>query len=236
MSKRSISALAEALTAPPSGRSKKRQAYMSSKKATKYPINGTVGKPRPFPIRMVTTLKYAETISISSAVVSVFNTNIMCNSIYDPNVTGSGHQPYGHDTYSGLYNQYTVLKSFIKVTPASTANSMYVYGLGIEDSTTGSTNFDTWAEKPTYKIQAGHQAGMGGCKSLTCSWDRNKRFPHGDTYRDLSAPFGANPSEIETFNIIMQAGNTSTAIGTNTFFVEVWYTVECYEPRDLGSS
>ena len=218
------------------GSGKKRQAYMAYPKAKRYPTNGTVGKPKPFPIRMVATLKYATTVSVNSALLPTGNTQIACNSIFDPDLTNIGHQPYGHDTYSGIYNQYTVLKSFIKITPCQLANNSQLYGMGIEDGVTTTPTFDTWAEKPTYKAIAQSRDSMFGQKPITMTWDRNKRFPHNDTYRDLSAAFGANPAEIEVFNIVLQASTSASTIGNNAFFVEVWYTVEMYELQDLGSS
>jgi len=32
------------------------------------------------------------------------------NSIYKPNRTYAGHQPYGHDTFAQLYNRYRIYK------------------------------------------------------------------------------------------------------------------------------
>jgi len=214
----------------------KKRSITTRKAKIQYPPSGTVGKPRPFPVRMVATLKYVDTININSSVAAAGNSCIACNSIYDPDLTGGGHQPYGHDTYSAIYNQYTVLKSFIKITPSSVANNHQTYGLGIEDQVIASTAFNTWLEKPTYKGLAQARDSMLGLKPLTMSWDRLKRFPHNDTYRDLSAPFGSNPAEIEVFNICLQAASSSTTIGNNSFLVEVWYTCEFYELQPLGTS
>jgi len=38
-----------------------------------------------------------------------------CNSIYDPDITTTGHQPMGHDQWSKIYRRYTVLSSKITV-------------------------------------------------------------------------------------------------------------------------
>lgn len=216
--------------------STKRQAFRQYKKAKKFPASGTVGKPRPFPVRMVATLKYVDTININSALAAAGNSCIACNSIFDPDLTGTGHQPYGHDNYSAIYNQYTVLSSFIKITPSTVANNHQTYGLGIEDGVIASTAFNTWLEKPTYIGVAQARDSMLGLKPLTMRWDRKKRFPLNDTYRDLSAPFGSNPSEIEVFNIVLQSSSSSTAIGNNSFLVEIWYTCEFYELQPLGTS
>ena len=206
------------------------------KRAKRYPAQGTVGKPTPFPTRMVAQLKYVTTISVVGTAVPAQNYNIACNSIYDPDINSIGHQPYGHDTYSNIYNQYTVLRSTLKLTPMSTgAVAQVTYGVGIEDGTTSGANFDVWLEKPTYKAIAGDYRA-GDFTPLIITWDRNKRFPQMDTYKELSAAFGANPAEMEVFNIVAQTASSLTSLGTFTFLVEVWYTCEMYELNDLGSS
>lgn len=37
------------------------------------------------------------------------------NDIFDPNYSGTGHQPFGHDTYMALYGRYLVKKAVISV-------------------------------------------------------------------------------------------------------------------------
>jgi len=52
-------------------------------------------------------LRYTETININattSAAVNVFRVN----NIFDPNLTGTGHQPMYHDNYSAIYTSYRV--------------------------------------------------------------------------------------------------------------------------------
>ena len=211
---------------------KKRKAMSKKRLAA-----GTVGKPAPFPTRMVAKLRYCETITLSSSLLSIQNANFACNSIYDPNLSGSGHQPYGHDTYSNIYNQYTVLASTLKMTVvrANDSSRALTYGVGIEDSVSTSLANTVWAERPTYKVACGNQ-GNASSKPLYITWNRKKRFPSPDVYRTLSAPFGTNPSEIEIFNLFVEdPSGTNISTGVNVL-VEIDYTVEMYEPIDLGTS
>jgi hypothetical protein len=41
------------------------------------------------------------------------------NSIYDPDLTGAGHQPLGRDTWAGIYDYYKVLETRVEVTMTS---------------------------------------------------------------------------------------------------------------------
>lgn len=208
-----------------------------TKKTKKQWTKGTVGKPMPFPTRMVAKLRYCETISMLSSLTPLTNINIACNSIYDPNLTGTGHQPYGHDTYATIYNQYTVLKSKITFRVGSYSSNPYItWGGGIEDTVGTTATVDTWGERPTYKKRIMTQMGSTAAQPLTLYWDRNQRFPGKDVYRELSAPFGANPSEIEIFNIVAQTNSAGGTLGQVYCFVDVEYTCEFYEIKDLGDS
>ena len=65
----------------------------------------------PFSQRYICKMKYAEQLTQtgpSLGGLTQFTMNL--NSIFDPNRTGLGHQPYGHDTLQTLYNRYRVIK------------------------------------------------------------------------------------------------------------------------------
>jgi len=60
------------------------------------------------------TLTYCETIGIANGTGAPSIYAYRLNSIYDPNYTGTGHQPLGHDEWAQLYTKYEVLSSKIK--------------------------------------------------------------------------------------------------------------------------
>lgn len=183
---------------------------------------------------MVATLRYTSTVAASFFFINIANYVFACNSIFDPDFSSTGHQPYGHDTYATIYNQYTVLASKIKITPNRlTGDRSITYGMGIEDTIPSSAVIN-WSERPTYKVISSGNTNSG-LKPITLSWSRAKRFPHEDVYRALSAPFSANPVEIEVFNVVAE-DPTGGSLGTVYFFVEIDYIVEMYELADLGSS
>lgn len=59
----------------------------------------------PIPQRYITKMKYAEDVQLSST--GSYQMNL--NSVFDPNRSGIGHQPYGHDQLAALYNRYRVI-------------------------------------------------------------------------------------------------------------------------------
>ena len=73
-----------------------------------------------FPQSKVVRLRYVEAIGINPVITGNGFYVFRANSIFDPNYTGVGHQPMGHDEWSQSYNHYAVLGSKIKVTFCST--------------------------------------------------------------------------------------------------------------------
>lgn len=64
----------------------------------------------PFPPHYDCSMRYCETFTKSVGTAGVFGTvqKMNLNSLYDPNNTGGGHQPYGYDQIQALYKKYIV--------------------------------------------------------------------------------------------------------------------------------
>lgn len=70
------------------------------------PLCAAFRQPAPFPARMpFRHMTYAEDFSLTSGIAGVVGTirTYYLNSIYSP-VSSGGHQPYGFDQLSGIYN------------------------------------------------------------------------------------------------------------------------------------
>lgn len=64
---------------------------------------------QPIPKILTTNLTYNSDIYTGTATFGSNSTyQYSLNSIYDPDITSSGHQPYGHDTFASLYTAYRV--------------------------------------------------------------------------------------------------------------------------------
>lgn len=64
----------------------------------------------PFPPRYMCRLRYAQTKTYTTGAAGVSGTEnaFSLNSLYDPDITGVGHQPYGFDQVAALYSKYIV--------------------------------------------------------------------------------------------------------------------------------
>jgi len=64
----------------------------------------------PFPVRWNKTLLYGQLNTLTAGASGLFGTEqvFRLNSLFDPDLTGTGHQPYGFDTLASLYYRYKV--------------------------------------------------------------------------------------------------------------------------------
>jgi len=60
-------------------------------------------------------MKYAEDVIVNVNGTLGSDYLFRCNSIFDPNQSGAGHQPMGHDEYARFYKRYVVVGSKITV-------------------------------------------------------------------------------------------------------------------------
>lgn len=109
-----------------------------------------------FPERLSNTLKYAETVDLTLSGAGGANYAFRCNGIYDPNSTGTGHQPLYYDDLTSIYDHWTVVSSTIKVTQAineaSTNTTPFTYMFNLyqdDDATTLNGQQEYWDAKST---------------------------------------------------------------------------------------
>jgi hypothetical protein len=86
------------------------------------------------PRSMRRTLRYAETFSLSTGAAGIIGSvqTMALNSAYDPNYSGTGHQPYGFDQIVQFYQQYfvhSVRYQIITATIGGTAEICVAYQL-----------------------------------------------------------------------------------------------------------
>lgn len=103
-------------------------AFTSTKAISRYlKPKGTVwvnSNSGAYPESCIVTLPYVETVQVTTTSgVGGFYV-FSGNSLFDPNITGTGHQPFAFDTWSELFGRYCVYGSAIEVqvTPQATAS------------------------------------------------------------------------------------------------------------------
>jgi hypothetical protein len=98
------------------------------------------------PTKSVKTLRYVDNFTLNPGIDIPTTYTVSCNNLYDPNVTGTGHQPMGFDQLMPLYDHYVGIATKLTVTYTSidaTYIGNAIVGVSIKDSPTVSFESNT---------------------------------------------------------------------------------------------
>ena len=178
-----------------------------------------------FPNSIITKLRYCDYFAITSSSGSRAIQVMSANGIFDPDVTGGGHQPLWRDNYAAIWNNYVVIGSKITVHFAPRASGVnFVVGIDGEDSSAISTVVDTCMEQSN-SIWTVVGVPGGPTKTLTLTFEPMESF--GVDAKDdgaSSTVVGANPNQGWFYGIFAATMDGST--GIMDIAVEVDYTVK----------
>ncbi len=185
----------------------------------------------PFPRTMRAVLRYSQNVNLDATSGIPVHHLFRAGSIFDPDYTGVGHQPYGHDTYQQIFNHYRVIKSICRITNGSSgANN--IMGISLTDDVTVSTDPDTVREvKPSKFINLG---GSTEPHSLSMVYVSGQAFPYQG--QATTALFGNNPAEEMYFDVWTQGNLPNNNPAALAITVCIEYYCEFSELKDLGPS
>lgn len=158
-----------------------------------------------FPDRLKTKLQYQDVVQLAASAGSPAVWQFRMNSLFDPDYSGTGHQPQWYDQLSAVYSNYKVLGS--KITCVFIPNNIndtelndkgpYICGI---TTVAGTTSFSA-ASYPALLEDGNSVHGIivdkqGGSNKVTLS---NTFSPMRDlgldpNSTDLRVPTGSNPS------------------------------------------
>lgn len=173
----------------------------------------------------------------------------VANGVFDPDFTGTGHQPMGFDTLMLYYEQYTVVRSKISVTAINNGANAIRFAVSLTPDTTAPVIGNlvengeikmTVLDAPAYNTGAGNGGGKyGRTDTINLSCDCAKYFGRlGNDRQILNDPTcagtaAANPTEGVYFAISVWGGFFTDNIAMN-FDVVIEYDVVFWEPRKLA--
>lgn len=194
------------------------------------------------PDRYFCKLKYSEQFGMIYTPATAATYQFRANSIYDPNYTGTGHQPLGHDQLITLYNRYRVYgcKYRIFFTNISTTEQAEV-AVQLRPNLTVNSVYDTIREsaytvwKSILGVEGSGQAtrmckGYASIPKLRgCTKTRMKS---DDSFQAI---VGNNPSITPSINLHMQNQDVGTGV-TVRARVDLVYLCEFFDRKDLDQS
>lgn len=197
------------------------------------------GRLGPIAPRTIVRLKYNAVLPTSdSAWGTGIDYTFNLNSIYDPDLSGTGHQPLGRDQWSVFYNRYRVFKVSYVIT--GTAMSGYQNTLAVlpNNSATLFTSPQIFAEQPrTIMKQINGNAGQvllkGSVYLPSIAGVSKKTYAGSDRYQSLMS---SSPSEA----MVLHVGHWSSLYGTQDVHgmlnINLVYHVELFDPIPVASS
>lgn len=196
-----------------------------------------------FPASQKVTMRYADDFALDpSALFPIQTYTYRANSIFDPDATGGGHQPIGHDEWAAFYNKYVVIGS--KITLSCVANSTTVPNIvGImmsSQSSISATTMTAIVEQglTNYQLLQGAVNGLPILKSVTKSysartWHNNKDPKDADAQEAL---FTADPADQVYFHVVVGSYDGSSDTASVTGFLTIDYIVILKDPKELIQS
>jgi len=184
--------------------------------------------------RLRTTLVYAETIINNTLTVRDYKYNL--NGLFDPNNSGTGHQPKGYDQLSALYQRYRVYQTrwTCNLSPYQTfypTQLVCVPTNSVTGFTAAADAYEaTWAKSLWITTLPDT---MGGVVNLSML---NGKTPVAYASDDSTqALVSANPTEQLILHIMTQTLDGSTPLGV-FFTIKLEFDVEFSDPVQLAQS
>lgn len=188
---------------------------------------------QPIPQRYIAKMKYSESITTDATGNFQFN----LNSIFDPNRSGVGHQPYGHDTFLTLYNRYRVIACGWRINALlSTAANPVQIGCMPANEVITFTSISELREQPRAKYITQNPGAatvtLTGKQYIPSLVGRTKeQYMADDRYQ---AQMGASPSELAILNLVSNTSNETVVAQQLNVLLE--FTVEFFDIKHLAQS
>lgn len=163
------------------------------------------------------------------------------NSIYDPDRSGVGHQPLGHDQWAAFYDKYRVYRLSYDITLTNmNADSPIQCGLGLAPAAFGSfTDQGVFEQSHIKRFTLSTVNAGGNTRRLRGSVSLPQIIGQTSTqYKtDIqnAATFNNNPSTLCCLNILARAVNQGVA-PVIFMAVTLTYHVECFQPPPIPLS
>lgn len=201
-----------------------------------------------FPKQKLVKLRYIEQISLDPGLNTFTVSEWRANSVFDPNLSGVGHQPMGFDQWSNIYERYVVCGSKINVqyAPITGTNlnpgfyGVSLYGTANQLTATYAGNVDSVMESKLTGYTS-TMAGNGNSaflpRSLTRKFSAKKFFgkanPTDDT--EIGATVVTNPVNLAYFGVWYGSSGGNDP-GIANFKIMIDYIVLFHEPYLLTGS
>lgn len=191
------------------------------------------------PLQKSSILPYYDQNTFSTGAVLAGGYVFTANGLYDPNITGTGHQPMGFDQMMLFYEHYTVTNAKITVNFYNVdADDSVIVGVLIAPDATIETNFSKLNENGMLQK---HWLTPSGGNNPKCSFTLNANISKLNGKKDVKSEddfrgdAAANPAEQSYFHLFAYNQATVNVVAV-IFEVLITYTATFTEPRKMVQS
>lgn len=192
----------------------------------------------PLPRTYKAKLRYTESITLNPGAGTVQTYTFNMASLYDPNYTGTGHQPLGFDQLISMYDHFCVIGSKLTATfsPSSGMAVPTTVCLNLDADVSTLGDIDNAIEQNSSKYCLLNPQSPP--QTLTMSYSPK-------TFMGISKPLSAdklqgtasaNPTDCSFVNIYCQATDGSSDPGAIDVAVTIDYVAIFHEPLTLAPS
>ena len=190
------------------------------------------------PVSKYYTLTYHEIVKFNTGALNLLGNYVFtANGLYDPNITGVGHQPMGFDQAMIFYEHYTVTQAYMSVRFFNKTSGPIIFGVYISPDAIPLTDPDRVNENGLIVSKQAETVSAGGEVTINIKVDiakyNGKSIINEDDYR---GDIANNPVE-QVYAIIFAYSMDSTNGNTEmTAEVDIKYRAKFTEPRKIPSS
>lgn len=199
----------------------------------------------PMPNIMAVKLRYCDTVLIDPATPGIAGVHVFrANSLYDPDYTGTGHQPRGFDQLMTMYDHFVVVGARIHVTFDHQYNTSYnpqIVGIALKDSPSAYANVNDYQEGRnvvTVMMPASPLADSGHSRTLTKTFSTRKFLGRSKPLSDpeLKGSTSADPTEQAFFHLFTAVPGSLGDEGPINCTVRIEYLAILIEPKNPTQS
>jgi len=219
------------------GTSKKKRGPSKAARASAKILTTSIG----MPLKKTVVMTYYETLSLKSTGVAHAAYAFNLASINDPNFTGVGHQPYGHDDWALYYRQYRVSSATMKVhfSPTAGQDLPVRVGVWLDSNNSLQTLLTTKMEQSKGRMTRRLGFDQTSSTSITVKYDPRLYFGIKDIDDDHQSKgvYYADPILPAYCMVWVQSADGAFAESEYTkCLVSINFTVELSDPIQLLGS
>ena len=180
------------------------------------------------------TLRYGERVSFSGIAGSSASYVFSANGLYDPNITGTGHQPRGFDQLMSLYDHYLVKTATIEVWAQNNIANPCLLSILVKDTNAAiPTDIDVLEDTyATHRMMTPNDDSQYGYARFTVDIGK---FLGGKDVSEMKGNIATNPTE-GVFFFVQVTPVDAASSPSGKHIVRITYNADLIEPKQPASS